>query len=72
MTQIYFTSQGSLLRTLQRAKSHTKPTFTLFCGPNQDRESITMTIMVAAGKEGAINQGVKGANVLTFLLMSVN
>jgi len=31
-----------------------------------------MTIMVAAGKEGAINQGVKGANVLTFLLMSVN
>lgn len=72
MTQIYFTSQVSLLKTLQTAKSPIEPTFTLFCGRNRDRESITMTIMVAAGKEGVINQGVKGAKVLTFLLMSVN
>lgn len=74
MPQIYFIiSQVSLLRTLQRAKSPIKPTFSLFCGPNQGRESITMTIMmIAAGKEDAISQGVEGANVLTFLLMSVN
>lgn len=73
MPQIYFIiSQVSLLRTLQRAESPIKPTFSLFCGPNQGRESITMTIMIAAGKEDAISQGVEGANVLTFLLMSVN
>lgn len=53
-SNILLCSQVSFLRTLQRASSPIKPTFSLFRGPCQDRESIKMAVMVAARKEDAI------------------